>query len=283
MEKKDNSSRHFKVQTVIHALRTNQQTNGSSQSKKKWNSPKLTKEDSQVGILSIATFHSNCLGVCSLISKKYLKKRGRGSFDYGTDCNFGTHLLKWFDNKCCRWVTFCRSKKCTNTFKRYDLAQKKVKIDCSDMVSQYKQWMGGVDLVDMLIALCRTHIMIRRRWHLKIIFHCFDIAKVIGWFLYRRHCQQKDDSEKFQISLTTFTTQIAPAFILAGKDPQKNRWSAKMQHFSETSSQKKSSCSITSGRHPIWKNGALSWNWCQKCNVGLCLNKVRNCFKDFHH
>ena len=173
--------------------------------------------------------------------------------------------------------------KCTNTFKRYDLVQKKVKIDCSDMVSQYKQWMGGVDLVDMLIALCRTHIMIRRRWHLKIIFHCFDIAKVIGWFLYRRHCQQKDDSEKFQISLTTFTTQIAPAFILAGKDPQKNRWSAKMQHFSETSSQKKSSCSITSGRHPIWKNGALSWNWCQKCNVGLCLNKVRNCFKDFHH
>ena len=91
-----------------------------------------------MGILSIATFRSNRLGGCPLMSKKDLRKRVRGSFDYWTDYNTRTHLLKWFDNKCVVVGSSFAGVECTNTVKKYDLAQtKKVKIDCPDMFSQY--------------------------------------------------------------------------------------------------------------------------------------------------
>ena len=137
-------------------------------------------------ILSIATFCSNRFGGCPLMSEKDLKKCGRGWFDYRTDYNTGTHLLKWFDNKCVVIGLSYVGVECTNTIERYNLAQKqkKVKIDCPDMVSQYNRSMGGVDLADILIALCRTNIITRKRWYFKLIFHCVDIAKVNAWLLY---------------------------------------------------------------------------------------------------
>ena len=120
----------------------------------------LLSELKTTRILSIATFRSNRLG-CPLMSKKDLKKCGHGSFDYRTDCNTGTYLLKWFDNKCVVVVLSFARVECTNTVERYDLAQK-VKIDCPDMVSQYNQSMGGVDLADMPITLYRTNTIIRK-------------------------------------------------------------------------------------------------------------------------
>ena len=82
------------------------------------------------GILSIATFCSNRLGGCALMSEKDLKRRGRGSFDYRTDYNTGTHLLKWVDNKCVVVGSNFAGVECTYTVVTYDLAQKKkVKID----------------------------------------------------------------------------------------------------------------------------------------------------------
>ena len=81
--------------------------------------------------------------------------------------------------------------------------------------------MGRVDLADMLIALHRINIITRRRWYLKLIFHCVDIVKVNAWLLYRRHCQQKEVSKKLQMNPNTFTTHIASAFTLAGKDPKR--------------------------------------------------------------
>ena len=118
-----------------------------------------------MGILSISTFHSICLGECPLMSERDLQKHGRGSFDSRTDYNTWTHLLKRFDNKCIVVGSSFAGVECTNTVKKYDLAQKKnLKIDCPDMVSQYNRSMDGVDLADMLIALYGTNIITRKRW-----------------------------------------------------------------------------------------------------------------------
>ena len=67
--------------------------------------------------------------------------------------------------------------------KRWD-GKKKAYINmCPDIVKDYNEVMGGVDLADMLISLYRTNIK-SKRWYLKIIFHCIDICKVNGWLLY---------------------------------------------------------------------------------------------------
>ena len=88
------------------------------------------------------------------MSEKDLKKEGRGSYDYRTDQNTGTHLLKWFGNKCVLLGSIYSGVKALSTVQRFDLKQKKqVDVQCPDMVKDYNGSMSGVDLADMLIEL----------------------------------------------------------------------------------------------------------------------------------
>ena len=191
------------------------------------------------------------------MSKKDLRKRGRGSFNYRTDCNTETHFVKWFDNKCVVVGAGFAGAECTNTVKRYNFAQKKkVKMDCLDMVPQYNRLLGWVDLVDMLIALYSTNIITRKRWYLKLIFHWVDIGKVNDWLLYRRHCQQKEVSKKLQMNLRNFTTQIASAFTLVGKDPKKNPLVGEDVVFPRNHQWEEIQLF-----HHQWQNGALALDW----------------------
>ena len=75
--------------------------------------------------------------------------------------------------------------------------------------------MGWVFLADMLIALYRTTIK-SKRWCLKVLFHCVDIAKVNAWLLYTRHCDQQKVPKKMQMPLLKFTSSITLALIKPG-------------------------------------------------------------------
>ena len=75
--------------------------------------------------------------------------------------------------------------------------------------------MGWVFLADMLIALYRTTIK-SKRWCLKVLFHCVDIAKVNAWLLYTRHCDQQKVLKKMQMPLLKFTSSITLALIKPG-------------------------------------------------------------------
>ena len=70
-----------------------------------------------------------------------------------------------------------------------------IETDCPTVVKQYNKSVGGVDLSDMLISLYRTPIK-TKRWYLKVLFHCIDIAKVNAWLIYRHHCNQLKVSKK---------------------------------------------------------------------------------------
>ena len=76
------------------------------------------------GILATGTFRSSRIGGCPLMSEKDLKKEGRGSYDYRTDQNTGTHLLKWFDNKCVLLGSTYSGVKASSTVQRFDLKEK---------------------------------------------------------------------------------------------------------------------------------------------------------------
>ena len=65
--------------------------------------------------------------------------------------------------------------------------------------------MEEVDLADTLFVLYRTTIK-SKRWYLKILFHCVDIAKINAWLLYKRHCDQQKVPKKLQMSLLKFTS-----------------------------------------------------------------------------
>lgn len=54
---------------------------------------------------------------------------------------------------------------------------------CPEIIKDYKSPMEGVDLADMLIALCSSP-MKTNQWYLKVLVYCIDTCKVNSWLLY---------------------------------------------------------------------------------------------------
>ena len=94
----------------------------------------------------------------------------------------------------------------TSKVKRWDNKSKTyIDINCLTAVQEYNKSMEEVDLADTLFVLYRTTIK-SKRWYLKILFHCVDIAKINAWLLYKRHCDQQKVPKKLQMSLLKFTS-----------------------------------------------------------------------------
>ena len=253
-----------------------------------------------MGILCMATIRSNRLGSCTLSSDADLKARGRGAFDYRTDKNYGIHVVKWMDNKCVLLTSTFTGVSCSNTVERWNGKEKThVQVQQPDIVREYNSSMGGVDLADMLISLYGTTIISKKRWYLKIIFHCVDMCKINAWLLYRRHCDHQGTENKHQLRLLDFTAQISAGLRVAGKSTEKMVGRPRKRSLTPLSVGRASS-------HPkptddIIRDGFHHWPvhggkrnrcrkcligfsevYCSKCNMCLCLNKSRNCFYDYH-
>lgn len=71
----------------------------------------------------------------------------------GTQVN----VLKWVDNKSVTMLSTYAAIEPEKRVKRFDKKQKKeVLIDCPSIIALYNSFMGGVDLLDSLIALYRN-------------------------------------------------------------------------------------------------------------------------------
>ena len=119
------------------------------------------------------------------MAEKDLKQDDRGAYNYRADQNTGTRLVKWYHNKCVLVGSACAGVEVTTKLERFYVKQKKVQVQCCDMVAQHNASMGGIDLADMLVKLCRTKITTENN-----IFHWFDIAKINASLIYCRHCGQ---------------------------------------------------------------------------------------------
>ena len=148
------------------------------------------------GYLATATLRGDCTKGCPLPAEKDLKKQGRGSHSFRTDANSDISMTNWFDNKCVQMITNYCNPDSVGKVRWWDHQKRQfIETDCPTVVKQYNKSMGGVDLSDMLISLYRTLIK-TKRWYLKVLFHCIDIAKVNAWLIYRHHCSQLKLSKK---------------------------------------------------------------------------------------
>ena len=257
------------------------------------------------GILSCATIRQNRLAGCPLKSEAELKKEVRGSYSFQVDQNTGIVATRWYDNKCVQLIsTFAGVEPSDKPVKRWDSSTKSyIDVQCPSVVIVYNSSMGGVDLVDMLIALYRTKIK-TKRWYLILIFHAIDIAKVNAWLLYRRYCNQLGILEKKQMPLLTFVSKISDALIKAGKErSSKNPVGRPPKRKAvEIETPKRGRAPVTClpspesrydhiGHLPEYKAKknkcrlckiGYSRVYCQKCGICLCFNSNKNCFASFH-
>ena len=110
----------------------------------------LCRELKSLRFLVSATARSDRFGKCPLMAQKYLKKEGRGSYNYHTDMGSGLLIMKWFDSK---YVYICSAfvnPTETTEEKQWDRsASKYINVQCPEVFREYNKSMGRVDLSDM--------------------------------------------------------------------------------------------------------------------------------------
>lgn len=152
---------------------------------------KLVNTLKKKGIWSVGTIRSDRMGSCPLKSQEELQKKGRGALDWKVETNSGIVVVRWLDSKALQMISSYCAVEPTDTCKRYSKQEgKHVEVVRPHIVSQYNQFMGGVDLVDMLVELYRIDIR-SNKWYTRIIFWCLNVSVVTAWQLYRRHETQR--------------------------------------------------------------------------------------------
>ena len=244
-----------------------------------------------------ATIRANRLGGCTLADEKDLKKRGRGSYDFRSDSQSGITIVKWFDNKSVHVTSSYCGIEPLGSCKRWSKSERKyIDVVQPKVIREYNPHMGGVDLCDMLIELYRIDLR-SKRWYMRIVYFCFDLAVVNGWTLYKRHMLQHG-AKKF-LSLKDFRCSVAQALTKAGKGSRRKRGRPSLDDNSPA--EKKSHRVVTGPIEDVRFDGIRHWPshterkqrckycpngysriFCSKCKVSLCLNKNNNCFIRFH-
>lgn len=257
----------------------------------------LVKELKSRGFHYTGTVRVNRIPGIDLKSDKDLKSQGRGAYDARISSD-GIAVVKWIDNKPIHMISSYCGVDPIDKVKRWSGSEKRyIEVQRPNIVGQYNQHMGGIDLNDFLVALYRTSLG-TKRYYIRIFFHFIDVAVVNSWLLYRRHQKQRGESR--YMTLLEFRTKIAESLLLYGKKVVKRRGRPPTSKTPKTKvarrmaptnpsfdvryddvahwpvEDRRSRCFLCNNR------GRFSVFKCSKCNVTLCIQKGRNCFTEFH-
>ena len=150
------------------------------------------------GVASIGTVRANRLKNCNMPSHKKLAKNGRGSATVKTCHHDGVDLyaVKWVDNRSVTTLSTFVAIEPLKLVKRWDKkAKSEIKVPCPSVIMMYNKFMGGVDLLDSLLALYRIPVR-SKKWYNRIIFGFLDMAVVQAWLIYRADCTNAAGTEK---------------------------------------------------------------------------------------
>uniref|UniRef100_A0A3B3S9X6 PiggyBac transposable element-derived protein domain-containing protein n=1 Tax=Paramormyrops kingsleyae TaxID=1676925 RepID=A0A3B3S9X6_9TELE len=236
----------------------------------------LEVEMAKRGIHCLGTVRTNRLKGCPLKTDKEMKKMGRGSFEEKVATYDGVQIIanKWQDNRSVTLLNTFTGAHPVLQVERWDKTKKEtINVTCPTSVSVYNKHMGGVDLMDSLIALYRTKIR-SRKWYIRIFFHVMDMICVNSWLLYRRDRETSGHSQRGELSLREFKAVIADVLCSEGTEkreslPQKEVRKDGMAHWPYYT-EKQGRC----------KNGNCSGQTrvtCSKCDVHLCFTPKKNC------
>jgi hypothetical protein len=261
----------------------------------------------KLGIYTVGTVRSNRLAGLVMKNDKELSSEGRGSMDHRVAEVDGVQICatRWYDNNVVNCLSTLHACHPIDVVQRWSTKEKKhIQVKRPDVIKAYNQHMGGVDLIDMLIALYRINLR-SKKYYMKIIFHLIDLSVVNAWLLYRRHCSQIKIPKKKMMSLLTFRINIVESLLKSAPPSppvKRGRPSLKLLPNENNSPTPQRATpnpipptSIRFDKYDHWpvqiekgrcrNSGCTGYTRisCSKCELRLCLNEKNNCFKDYHN
>ena len=183
-----------------------------------------------------------------------------------------------------------------------------IEVDKPNIVKEYNDSMGGVDLFDMFQSLhCMDHKS--QKWYMRILYWILSSSVFNGWLQYRKHCEALEITKKQQHTLVQFTLLVSNSFVKtsvpatqakqAVDRPRLNVSSGSQLDVSLSPTRRRSAPDVfpvnvdvryDNYEHwPIHREDRPRCFLCkEKCRIGCskcekdCLNKDRNCFRQFH-
>lgn len=250
---------------------------------------------------SCGTIRANRLKQCPLRTTKELQKIGRGATDWYVDANSNIIVVRWLDNGPVTLVSTYAYHHQVGTVKRFSAREKQVvDIPIPKIVREYNTFMGGVDLMDMFLALYRIDRR-SKRWYMRIIFYLLGLAVSNSWLLHKRH-QQGQGVRSEDASLKIFIQSVAECLTKSGKHFEAVKRRRPPKEHSPIPEKKRRVLHSAAPQSDVRYDGFSHWpvhmeqkqrcflckagfsRWqCEKCSLPLCLNAENNCFKNFHH
>lgn len=257
----------------------------------------LIEELQKHGIHYVGTARSNRVYNCTLQSDSDLQKIGRGTYDFRVEQNNNFVAVKWHDTRAVTLVSTFAGPEPTSKVRRWDKKQKKhVEVDIPFTVREYNSFMGGVDLLDCFLSKYR-YPMKSRRWYMTLFWSTLTMGVINAWLLYRRDCELLHLPKKSVLKRRSFQAQVASALIEVNTARKRGRPLEEEEPKSLTPPRKirKGPCvDVQKDMYAHWpvkvaKRGRCKVcqvnntdTLCEKCDVRLCCNEKRNCFKQFH-
>ncbi|KAJ8259928.1 hypothetical protein GJAV_G00175100 [Gymnothorax javanicus] len=254
----------------------------------------------QQGIHYVGTVRANRIKNCKLMEEKDLKKQGRGTCDYKVEADLNVAMVRWYDNRVVNLLSSFVGIEPVTMARRWDRQKKEhIEVPKPAIVDIYNKFMGGIDLLDMIVAMYKYNLR-SHRWYLYIFWHTVSIAVANSWILYRRHQSQQNIPAKNVLPLRRFQALVADAATRAGPG-KRMRGRPSVEDTPPAAKPRKRPTGIRApdvqkdcyNHFPKWvptrqrcklcrDTPHFSYVTCNKCKVHLCLNKERNCFIDYH-
>ncbi|XP_065584326.1 piggyBac transposable element-derived protein 3-like [Artemia franciscana] len=266
----------------------------------------LPKKPTKWGMLKIKGFP--CIGTlnktrlkgCLLLTDGEMKKRERGTSDYRTDIHSGVIVVKWLDNNTVCLASTYAGITPQDTCRRWNVKDKsRVEVSRPAIVYEYNRHMGGVDLVDMLVEMCRNHLR-TRKWYMRIFWWLIDTTVCNSWLLFRSDVKALTLRRDEPMILRTFRSEVAAGLYASARVmPQLRRGGPSADVEASPSpirslNRIRTAMSAQADGLDHWpkktdkqsrckecKSGYTTFE-CEKCELPLCLTAKSNCFKAFH-
>ena len=205
----------------------------------------------------------------------------RGEYDMKFCKDANIMAVKWIDNKAVHVISTRINAEILTAERRIKGDANKIKVFCPAIIKDYNKHMGGVDLNDRLKI---THELDRRgtRYYLRIAFDMFDQAIVNSRIVFNTiNPENKLNGKEYRLKVSE---GIVKGYCIRKRNPTNNEISTGFK-----------TCNIGGNHLPIFterkrcyvcfkifRKDVKSFIQCSACSVSLCLNKDRNCFKDYH-
>jgi len=240
-------------------------------------STKLLETLLERGIRATGTVRDNRIGDAKhhLTSSKALKtKASRSSFEYC--CNGKVYIAKWYDNAVVNVASNCYTHEPVHLVTRRVKGNSQVSVTQPRLVQRYNEGMGGVDLMDRLLAAYRPTIR-GKKWWWPLFLNVVNVSIVAAWRLHCRVAMQKMDHLTFlrEVALCLLKAELAQPRHQLGGGPHTNlpddvRFDG-VGHYRLSCSQ---------GRCRVCQ--ANTRTKCAKCDARLHCDKGTVCFDIYH-